>query len=219
MDRVVDERTQKAVSEMLVQAFSVATPDQNPLILPLIDQLSFWCQGMSEFDLIRSLQQLPGLKNLSLSANVKCLFDTHFMLFNALYVIDTCLREKSLHYLEIGALNIQLFQRQPADIGLQLTADTAHVSLRDYYLDISQLRDTSAEDVDFMLAGFWRQFFSQDQLAESYAALDLNADAQWFEVKQRYKQLAAIHHPDKGGNNESFTRIANAYECIKQTMG
>lgn len=36
------------------------------------------------------------------------------------------------------------------------------------------------------------------------------------EVKRRYKELALIHHPDRGGNTATMQEINNEYENIKK---
>jgi curved DNA-binding protein len=47
-----------------------------------------------------------------------------------------------------------------------------------------------------------------------YAVLGLQRGATEDEVKQAYRKLAMKHHPDRGGNEEEFKRIKEAYEAI-----
>lgn len=49
---------------------------------------------------------------------------------------------------------------------------------------------------------------------DPYAVLGLPRSATLEEVKNRYRQLATIYHPDKGGTNEGFCLIRNAYGQI-----
>ncbi len=44
--------------------------------------------------------------------------------------------------------------------------------------------------------------------------LGVSDDATNEEVKKRFKQLAAIHHPDKGGDEAEFKKFKRAYEQI-----
>jgi curved DNA-binding protein CbpA len=47
-----------------------------------------------------------------------------------------------------------------------------------------------------------------------YEILDLPVDATPEQIKQKYKSLAQIHHPDKGGDEATFKSIKEAYEIL-----
>jgi curved DNA-binding protein CbpA len=47
-----------------------------------------------------------------------------------------------------------------------------------------------------------------------YDVLGLSSDASSEEIKSKYKSLAQHHHPDKGGDEETFKRIKTAYEIL-----
>ena len=47
-----------------------------------------------------------------------------------------------------------------------------------------------------------------------YDELELQKNCTSAEIKQQYRILAQIHHPDKGGNEEKFKRIKLAYEIL-----
>ena len=47
-----------------------------------------------------------------------------------------------------------------------------------------------------------------------YQLLDLPRNATFEEIKQKYRQLAQQNHPDKGGDEELFKKIKNAYEVL-----
>jgi len=51
-----------------------------------------------------------------------------------------------------------------------------------------------------------------------YEELGLTSNATLNDVKQRYRELAQIHHPDKGGNEERFKRISLAYEILSDPI-
>ena len=40
-----------------------------------------------------------------------------------------------------------------------------------------------------------------------YEVLDVPIDASAEEIRQRYRTLAQLHHPDKGGDEELFKQI------------
>ena len=45
-----------------------------------------------------------------------------------------------------------------------------------------------------------------------FQILGLPEDASHSDVKQAFRRLAALHHPDRGGSAEMFTKIRRAYE-------
>ena len=59
-------------------------------------------------------------------------------------------------------------------------------------------------------------------LDECYAVLNLPRDAEFAQVKKRYRELALKHHPDKCENKEEaekkFKEIVLAYEAIKNSI-
>ena len=51
-----------------------------------------------------------------------------------------------------------------------------------------------------------------------YTELDVSITASTEEIKQRYRTLAQMHHPDKGGDEETFKRIKLAYEILSDPV-
>lgn len=51
-----------------------------------------------------------------------------------------------------------------------------------------------------------------------YTELDISVTASTEEIKQRYRTLAQMHHPDKGGDEELFKRIKLAYEILSDPI-
>jgi len=49
---------------------------------------------------------------------------------------------------------------------------------------------------------------------EFYDILKVQSNATTIEIKKAYRRLALSHHPDKGGNEEEFKRITEAYEVL-----
>jgi curved DNA-binding protein CbpA len=47
-----------------------------------------------------------------------------------------------------------------------------------------------------------------------YIELEISIDASEDEIKLKFRSLAQIHHPDKGGDEEVFKRIKLAYEIL-----
>lgn len=52
---------------------------------------------------------------------------------------------------------------------------------------------------------------------DDYRILGLNESASQDEVKQAYKKLALLHHPDRGGDPKNFAKITDAYQNIKNS--
>jgi DnaJ-class molecular chaperone len=49
-----------------------------------------------------------------------------------------------------------------------------------------------------------------------YQILEVSNFASLDDIKLKYKQLIKQNHPDKGGESDSFNKIKNAYEFLKQ---
>lgn len=47
-----------------------------------------------------------------------------------------------------------------------------------------------------------------------YKILDLPVSVSYEEIRKRYKSLAQLHHPDRGGDEELFKQIKLAYEIL-----
>ena len=47
-----------------------------------------------------------------------------------------------------------------------------------------------------------------------YNVLGVNENATQEEIKKTYRKLAMEHHPDKGGNEETFKKISEAYDVL-----
>lgn len=51
-----------------------------------------------------------------------------------------------------------------------------------------------------------------------YDILGVSTDADPQEIKRAYRSLASRHHPDKGGNEEEFKKIQQAYETLSDPV-
>lgn len=52
------------------------------------------------------------------------------------------------------------------------------------------------------------------KLPDHYAALGISADSTTDQIKLSFRELARRHHPDRGGDADSFHRIREAYELL-----
>lgn len=58
-----------------------------------------------------------------------------------------------------------------------------------------------------------------DPLAAHYAVLGLNPNAGWDAVVRQFRALSKRHHPDRGGSEQNFKRISEAYNAIRVARG
>lgn len=188
----------------------------NPLIIPILDILRETEDVLSEHELITRLkQQLESLPVSSQTAQL-ALFQTHFLVMNALFQLQQRLWEDDV-CLSISPLAIFLKPGIQGDGG-ELVEQGVDEQLRSYYLDMNNLRDTSADEVDALLSGFWQHYLAHDKQLDAFEVLGLGVDSNWPQVQGRYRSLAAQHHPDRNGCPEQFMRVREAYEILAMSM-
>jgi len=171
--------------------------------------------GLSEYDLIKILEaeQVSGFENGCLK-NVLSVFQTHFLLFNALYQLADQLVAQGEERLIIHTLSIQLLPI--ADASSQALGEID--AMRDYYLDMRNLQNTDAADVENLLKQFWTRFLSNDERRDALAVLDLRDPVDWRKIKQRHRELSMLHHPDRGGDEQQLQEINAAMTILARTQ-
>jgi hypothetical protein len=169
--------------------------------------------GLTEYDLICRLQENEEMFPLPSESPQLALFRKHFLVMNALYQLQTQLFEKGV-YLAISPLDIRL--SPVAEAGVAGLPDGNTVApLREYYLDWKNF-DQTGEEIEFMLRRFHERYLAIDERLDALRTLGLPADAPWATVKQAYRRLAALHHPDKGGDSARFRAVRAAYELLSR---
>jgi len=170
--------------------------------------------GLGEYALICLLRrEHPDLLPSGSLHDHRILYRTHFLLFHALYRLrDRLFRERSGH-LDIGPLAIRL---RPWVEGPRALDERD--GLRDYYLNLANL-ELSGQEVQELLAGFWRLFLAQDRRREALETLGLARDAEEGCIRRRYRELARKHHPDRGGDNETLAAINAAMAILRACSG
>ncbi len=183
-------------------------------------------EGCSEYELIQQLKARHSthIPNLPLLDKL-VLFRTHFLVFNALYRLRDQLWGETSHSLQISPLCVQLQPYLPGDCGV-----VENDPLREYYLDMTNLRDTDEAEVERLLASFWARMRG-DFIGERSDASDPDqkrAALELFEldqeepslslpmIKRRYRQLVSIHHPDRGGSTTRIQSINLAMEILQR---
>jgi len=173
--------------------------------------------GISEYQLIQQLKarRSTHIPHLGL-ADKLVLFRTHFLLFNALYRLRERLWGERRAHLQISPLCVQLQPWRSGGDGL-----AEHDPLRDYYLDLANLRDTTENDVERLLASFWTRMQGGDEKRAALELFELDGDRRLdlATIKQRYRQLVSQHHPDRGGSTERLQSINLAMEILQRYYG
>lgn len=172
--------------------------------------------GLSEHRLIELLREPPHalLPPLRLD-DALGLFQSHFLLFHALYRLRERLWREKSGELTISPLLIRIDPYRPGEAGL-----CPEDALRDYYLDLSQLAQTGEQELDELLNGFWRRLRAGDARQEALAVLELEEPVDFAAIRQQYRRLVMRHHPDRGGEsermqalNEAFAVLQGYYQC------
>lgn len=160
-------------------------------------------ESLTEFALLRALKAAgaPEFGAIPAGDNL-ALFRQHFLLFHLLYRLRDRLRQERCAELRIHALRIAREAYCAGTPGLE-----AEDPLRTYYLDITQLHRTTADEVEALLAGFWSRVTARDERAQALAVLGLESPIDLAAAKRRYRRLAMQHHPDRGGDPERLKTI------------
>ena len=185
----------------------------NPLKDCIRDILERTPGGLSEYDLICRLQESGARFPGGDASYEMLLFRKHFLVMNALYQLRASLLEERSVYLHISPLLIRM--QALAEPGSRaLAEDHGESRVADYYLDWSNFENTMHTDVRALLHDFWRRYYAVDRRSEALTTLGLGDDADWDAVQQAYRRLAALHHPDRGGDTSRFVAIRTAYETL-----
>lgn len=175
-------------------------------------------QGLNEHALIKALGDVGVIEVTTQTfSDTMMLFRTHFLVYNALYELKDELIRNAHWILEISAVNIKL---HPYEFGHQLLSEKD--PMRDYYLDLSALQETTEEELDDMLRNFWKKIDIEEekQVARGLSSralkcLDLEEPITFAEIKKQYRKLAMQHHPDRGGDPAKIQEINEAMEVLK----
>lgn len=133
---------------------------------------------------------------------------------NALYKLQDCYWEEGRARLHISATRIYLKKCTDGDTSIHPSADNSNAKLKEYYLEWSNLIEMSQQSVEQLLDEFWIKYYAVDKRSDALKLLGLSTQANHKEIKTKFKNLAAKHHPDKGGDADTFIQIRKAYEIL-----
>lgn len=176
-----------------------------------------------ESNLIKQLQQPPYqlLPHYQLDDSF-ALFQIHFILYHSLYQLKLACGQNQTANLTMGlaSINVQPWQQQNPDLTNQSLANKD--KLQDYYLDLNNLIDTQAQDVESMLERFWKQIkkplASAAELTQAQSILKVSSDINLAKLKAAYKAQCLQHHPDRGGSKADLQQINKAYQILKSEL-
>ena len=165
--------------------------------------------GLSEFEIIQDLREkLDFLQHTE--HNPWQLFHLHFLVFHSLYQLQVELASNQSGYLHISPLQILLTDYEE-NHGQNLAEQD---KVRDFYLDINNLTDTSEDDVYSMLANFWNEMGRRDGREQALEMLGLSDPVDNQKIRQRYRKLVMQHHPDRGGDQVLLQDINHAMRTL-----
>jgi len=189
--------------------------DTTALDTLILEILAEHPDGLSEYELLKALRNtvLADMAGAAQSDRLT-LFRMHFLLFNTLYRLRERLWQERRGHLEIDVLRIVLRPYRHGTAALD-----AYDPLRDYYLDLNNLHDTTDEDVAALLASFWTRMQADGQRAAALAVLELEEPVDYAVIKKRYRTLAMRYHPDRGGDTARLQAINHAMEILEKCYG
>ncbi len=182
----------------------------NPLLAPLLALLRQASGSYKVHELLAELRRqelippLPGDERQQL-------FRLNFLIMNALYQLQAELHDEGW-WLLISTLDIRLEPLAPRNTASALARGEA---LRSYYLDWQVFWQTDREEVEALLGSFWRAYARDEHRAEALILFALPAGAGPDAIRRRWRELALQHHPDRGGDADTFIRLRWAWEYLK----
>lgn len=187
----------------------------NPFVVAILQVLKAADKPLAIHELLQAIKAIRSLPVLDDDEQL-ALFKLNWLMMNALYQLQAALINDGL-YLHIETLKIMLLPLKQMELE---TTEQALQSqpLRDFYWNWANFSNTTAEEVQAMLDGVWQSYVSSDQQSQACAVLGIHNASSLAVVKKAYRQQAAVHHPDKGGDAQQFMAVREAYECLKQCL-
>ncbi|MDP5143252.1 DNA-J related domain-containing protein [Rheinheimera baltica] len=141
-------------------------------------------------------------------------FQQHFVLYHLLYRIQRQLLAQQQGFLNIGLAKVQFLAitqapQQHSDIGR-----------RDYYLDWYNFYSMTEQLLEQQLEAFWQYVDTRqttlNNVPEQHARslLDLPKDFSLIQLKKAYRVKALLLHPDRGGDQQQFILLRQAYQQL-----
>lgn len=181
--------------------------------------------SLSEYELIKQLQASPfHIFEQAIFSSDLALFQTHFIVHNALYRIRDIGLSNGQFDIDILPTNIRLIALNPSNSNSLAIAVTPElIKLRAYYLDWQNFHQTEESDVFELLDNFWHRFsnlalptVSKQSLSHALSYFQFSELPDKPTLKQKYKTLSQQYHPDKGGSVNAFQELQLHYKNLLQ---
>jgi|TARA_R110000764_G_scaffold3263_4_gene13716 DnaJ-domain-containing protein 1 len=189
---------------------------KNPLVGPILVILKTHPNGMSEFDILKALKErLPEFSQLADDNNL-LLFRQHFLIMNALYQLQSSLWQEDNLTLHISAMRIHLISATQINrSGSTTLSDSVDAKLAAYYLDWAEYEKTGIDEVSHLLNSFYKGISLSGDRESALKTLQIqNTNPTKTVIKQQYRKLVQQHHPDRGGDQDLFIDLRQAYEYL-----
>ena len=185
----------------------------DPGLLAALDTLlSEQPSGIGEMELINALdKRYPELFPRPDLSDRLLLFQHHFLLRHHLYVLQQQLSDAGTGWLELDLVTIT---KRPMTSSARQQVGRFD-GVRDYYLDLNNLAAETQQSVDEMINGFWKAMAAYQQAPEARQVLGLTGQESREEIRAIVRRLSQQHHPDKGGDPETFRDIQQAWDQLK----
>lgn len=166
--------------------------------------------GFKEYDLLLKLQkrEIFPFSLFEYSDSLQ-MFQAHFLLFHLLYRFREKLVQAEEYDLNIHCLDIRLIRKSKEN---QIPVE--YDGVVSYYLNPKHGLDTDRSDVDNMVRDFWKLYTKVDKKEEALTLLEIQEPFTIDKVKKRFRELARIHHPDRGGDPRMFCKIVEAVDLL-----
>jgi hypothetical protein len=141
------------------------------------------------------------------------LFETNFLLMNALFQLQADLLDEGF-YLDVDIMDLRLVP--VSQIGEVLPGRSKQGELARYYLDWQNLQSITAAEVETLLSSFWQGYLAGDKRGWALETLGLGNESSLTEIRQTYQRLVAGAHPDRGGSASRVIEIREAWEILSR---
>ena len=171
--------------------------------------------GFKEYELITHLSddnyfhgnfRSPSLNTPSQNLD---LFQKHFLLFHILYLIDDQMLANKTGTVSITPLLIKKLSHTEG-----LSSLDKPNTLREYYLNLHNLEETTDDNVNDLLNSFWQYYLRNDKRKDALSTLGSVDPVDDMAIKTAYRRLANTVHPDKGGETDKIQKVNQAYALL-----